>query len=95
MTPQAQTQRREWPRQAEQDHARPTTIKAELAKYLLAMIVAALTSYFATIYAIKEEVAVLKVHVEYLRKQVDAQTAAIERLTASVNAHTLAHGKQP
>ncbi len=92
MTPQPQRYARDYPR--EFAPAKPdTSLTVEAVKYILAMVVAALTSYFATVYAIKEEVAVLKVHVEYLRKEVDAQTKAIESLTAAIALHTSAHAR--
>lgn len=73
---------------------RADSLKADVVKYLISAIVAALTAYFATIYGIREEVAVLKVRLEYLKERVDAQTVAIERLTNAVNAHTLEHRKE-
>ena len=94
MTPQTQAQRRgEWPREAYTSESRQTTIKVEVAKYLLAMVVAGLTSYFAALYGIKEEIAVLKVRLEYMKEKVDAQTKAIDALTTSINTHTAAHHK--
>jgi hypothetical protein len=67
------------------------TIKLEVVKYLGGMLLAGLVSYYATLYGLREEVAVLKVRIEYLTKQTDAQTKAIEALTDSITAHTLAH----
>lgn len=73
------------------------SLKVEAVKYLASALVAGLTAYYAAIYGIKEEVAVLKVRLEYMKEKVDSQTLAIERLTAAINAHTLAHqrGSQP
>lgn len=96
MTPQPQRYPRDYPaRDAGRERAtRPdTSLKVEAVKYIVAMVVAALTSYFATVYAIKEEVAVLKVHVEYMRKEIDKQTKAIESLTAAIEAHTSTHAR--
>lgn len=71
--------------------ARAPAITVELVKYLLAMVVAGLSAYYATIYGIREEVAVLKVRLEYMKERVDAQTIAIRELTTAIDAHTLAH----
>ncbi len=81
---------REREREAEAPRAE-SSLKGEAVKYLVSMLVAGLTAYFATIYGIREEVAVLKVHLEYLKQKVDAQSQAIDRLTTSVNTHMLTY----
>lgn len=91
MTPQPQRVPYNYPREA--TAARSPQLKGEAVKYLIAMLVAALTSYFAAIYGIKEEIAVLKVRLEYMKEKVDAQTKAIDALTTSINTHTAAHHK--
>lgn len=91
MTPQTQRVPQHFPREAAP--ARQMHLKGEAVKYLIAMLVAGLTSYFAAIYGIKEEIAVLKVRLEYMKEKVDAQTRAIDALTTSINTHTAAHHK--
>jgi hypothetical protein len=91
MTPQPARYAPHYPREQSRPAKAEPSLKVEAVKYLLAMVVAALTAYFATVYAIKEEVAILKVRLEYMREKVDAQTRAIDSLTAAVNAHVLAH----
>jgi hypothetical protein len=91
MTPQPQHVRA-WPRdQTPEDGRAEPSLKGEAVKYLIAMLVAGLTSYFAAIYGIKEEIAVLKVRLEYMKEKIDSQTRSIDALTTSINAHTLAH----
>lgn len=92
MTPQAQQRVPYYPREAAP--ARQFHLKGEAVKYLIAMLVAGLTSYFAAIYGIKEEIAVLKVRLEYMKEKVDSQTRSIDALTDSINAHTLAHQQE-
>jgi hypothetical protein len=93
MTPQPQRvpiyNGRDWA--AEAAPAKGDSLKAEIMKYVIAMVVAGLTAYYAAIYGIREEIAVLKVRLEYMKEKVDSQTNAIDSLTRSINAHTLAH----
>jgi hypothetical protein len=70
---------------------REPTLKWETAKYLGGMLLAGLVSYYATMYGLREEVAILKVRIEYLSKAVDSQSATINRLTDAINAHSQAH----
>ena len=87
MTGASQRYQRDYPFGVQQQTKEPT-LKWETAKYLGGMLLAGLVSYYATLYGLREEVAVLKVRIEYLSK-------AVDNLTIAIHAHTQAHKAQP